>query len=58
MGFSVKSIRAELHSKKSRKKCYSNLFEDWRSEPLKFEALVKKFKEQEKKGQDEEVQAI
>ena len=58
MGFSVKSIRAELHSKKSRKKCFAKTVENWKSEPLKFEALVKKFKEQEKKGQDEEVQAI
>jgi hypothetical protein len=58
MAFSVKSIRAELHSQKSRKKCYAKIVENWKSEPLKFEALVKKFKEQEKKGQDEEVQAI
>jgi len=54
MGFTVKSksIRAELHSQKSRTKCYD------RTGALKFEALVEKFKEQEKKGQDEEVQAI
>jgi hypothetical protein len=59
MGFTVKSksIRAELHSQKSRKKCYDRTV-DWKSGALKFEALVEKFKEQEKKGQDEEVQAI
>jgi hypothetical protein len=58
MAFSVKSIRAEFHSKKSRKKSKANKIALIYSEPLKFEALVEMFKEQEKKGQDEEVQAI
>ena len=55
---SIKSIRAEFHSKKSRKKSKANKIALIYSEPLKFEALVEMFKEQEKKGQDEEVQAI
>ena len=58
MAKSVTSIRAELHSKKSRSKCYVKTVNDWQSEPLRFEALFKKFKEQEKKGQDEKVQEI
>jgi hypothetical protein len=58
MGFSVKSIRAEFNSQKSRKKSKAKKIAEIYSEPLKFEALVEKFKEQEKKGQDEEVQAI
>lgn len=59
MGFTVKSksIRFGLHSQKSRKNCYDRVV-DWKSGALKFEVLVEKFKEQEKKGQDEEVQAI
>jgi hypothetical protein len=55
---SIKSIRAEFHGKKSRKKSKANKIALIYSEPLKFEELVNKFKEQEKKGQYEEVQAI
>jgi hypothetical protein len=51
---SIKSIRAEFHRKVSKANKIKLIY----SEPLKFEALVEKFKEQEKKGQDEEVQAI
>ena len=56
MAKSIKSIRAEFNSYKSRKKSKAKQIELIFSEPLKIDALIEKFKKKEK--QNEKVQEV
>lgn len=56
MAKSIKSIRAEFNSYKSRKKSKASQIAIMKNEPLKIDALIEKFKKKEKAN--EKVQEI